>query len=29
MPTGITLPQTGFSDALDTQFRVITFPDSC
>lgn len=29
MPTGVGLTQTGFNDALDAEFRLITYPGSC
>ena len=28
MPTGTTLPKTGFTNLPDTEFRLLTFPDS-
>lgn len=29
MPTGTGLAQTGFPNAYDADFRLITYPDSC
>lgn len=29
MPTGIGLTQTGFSNGFDSEFRLITYPNSC